>query len=399
MKRASGNGRRTVTRLTTVAEMTPGPLRVPTARGTEIDVLHGVLVPDPYRWLEDSDGPGVAEWVDAQNRRTREVLDGQPERTVWSDRLTALMRLPVVQGAQVRGDRLVLLERGADAQQARLVARIMSDPEAAPDVLADPASESDDAAIAVDWFFVVATVSSSPMASVRAAPRTRCCACVRTTGGDHLSDEIPNCRAASVTWEPDGTGFFYTRYPDGDEYHRTVHHHTIGAPWRDDPVVWADHPTPQTWPSVRLSPDGRFLLVDAMVGWNRSDQHVLDRTTGRWTTLVSEVDATTHLAFASDTMLVGTTTIDAPRGRIVTVDLTDPLSGPDGWTTLVDERDVVVGAPVPVGDDVLVTTTRSGVDTIERWSLDGSGCHEISGVGVSSVAILTADRGPTSRSP
>jgi hypothetical protein len=59
----------------------------------------------------------------------------------------------------------------------------------------------------------------------------------------------------------DVAGFHYTRYPDGDEYHRTVHHHTIGADWRDDPVVWAEHPTPQTWPQVEASPDGRFLLV------------------------------------------------------------------------------------------------------------------------------------------
>ncbi len=215
---------------------------------------------------------------------------------------------------------------------------------------------------------------------------------VRTNDAVLLDDEIPNCRAASVTWEPDGSGFFYTRYPEGDEYNRTVHHHTIGENWVDDPVVWADHPTPQTWPSVHLSPDGRFLLVDAMVGWSRSDQHVLDRHSDTWTTLVSEVDATTHFAFATDTMLIGRTTIDAPRGRVVCVDLSVPPSGPDAWTTVVAERDVVVGAPVPIGDDFVLTTTRSGVDAIERWSLDGSRLHEIDGIGVSSVAILTADR-------
>ena len=41
---------------------------------------------------------------------------------------------------------------------------------------------------------------------------------------------IPNCRASCVAWDADGAGFHYTRYPEGDHYHRTVHHHTIGDP-------------------------------------------------------------------------------------------------------------------------------------------------------------------------
>ncbi len=133
--------------------MTDGLLRIPTARGTESDVLHGVHVADPYRWLEDTDDTRVGDWVEAQNRRSRLALDARPERPVWSERLTPLMHLPVVQGVQVRGDCLVLLERIAGAQQARLVVRALRDPAAVPIVLADPSASSIDAAVAVDWFF------------------------------------------------------------------------------------------------------------------------------------------------------------------------------------------------------------------------------------------------------
>ena len=31
------------------------------------DTLHGTIVPDPYRWLEDADNPSVKAWTAAQN--------------------------------------------------------------------------------------------------------------------------------------------------------------------------------------------------------------------------------------------------------------------------------------------------------------------------------------------
>src|SRR5262245_31333613 len=129
--------------------MTP-PL---TRREAVVDTLHGVSVPDPYRWLEAGDDPEVQDWVADQNRRTRSALDAIPERAMWHERLVALMGLPVVQAVQVRGDRLIMLEREAGAQQSRLVVRSLTDPAAGSVVLSDPAAGAADAASAVDWFF------------------------------------------------------------------------------------------------------------------------------------------------------------------------------------------------------------------------------------------------------
>ena len=84
------------------------------------DTHHGVEVPDPYRWLEAGDAPEVAAWVAQQNDRTRQALDARPDRATWHERLVALMGLPVVLAAAVRGDRLFVLERFEGADQAVL---------------------------------------------------------------------------------------------------------------------------------------------------------------------------------------------------------------------------------------------------------------------------------------
>lgn len=369
-----------------------------TRRESLVDIIHGVEVADPYRWLEAGDDPEVEEWVTEQNRRTRRVLDGLAPRADWHRRLLELTGLPVVQAVQVRGDRLFLLEREAGAEQARLVVRLLADPAAGATVLVDPAAGTADAAIAIDWFFASPDGSLAAVGVSEGGTENSVLRVVRTGDGEPPADLIPGCRAASVAWEPDGSGFFYTRYPEGDEYHRTVHHHTLGADWRTDPVVWAEHPTPQTWPEVRISPGGRFLLVDALVGWSRSDQHVLDRSTGEWHTLIAGVDAVHQFVFAGDDALVGATTLDAPRGRIVTVPLDQVAAGaacdPADWATVVPERDVVIGMPRWLGDGFVVSAGRAGVDRVEWWTDDGAGGRRgtvVDGPGLRSVVQLATD--------
>src|SRR6266850_4198523 len=44
------------------------------------DDLHGVAVPDPYRWLENGGSDEVRRWVEAQNRYTRSFLEARPGR-------------------------------------------------------------------------------------------------------------------------------------------------------------------------------------------------------------------------------------------------------------------------------------------------------------------------------
>jgi prolyl oligopeptidase len=363
-----------------------------TRREAVVDTLHGVEVSDPYRWLEQGDDPDVQRWVAEQNRHTRSALDAIPQRGVWLERLVALMGLPVVQAVQVRGDRLIVLEREPGAQQARLVVRSLADPGAGASVLADPAAGSDDAASAVDWFHTSPDGELVAYGVSEGGTENSVLRVVRTLDGSLLADEIPNSRACSVGWEPDASGFFYTRYPEGDEYNRAVHHHTLGAAWPDDPLIWADHPTPQTWPNVSVSPEGRFVLVDAIVGWGRTDLHLLDRYDGTWRDAISGVEVLNHqFAFSDELTLIGISTLDAPRGRVVRIALDAPDISPDAWHTIVPESAAVIGAVEPVAGGVYVGSTQLALDRVQ-FVPDGGEPHTIDGFGTCSIAQIEVDR-------
>ncbi len=369
--------------------MTPPPL---TRRDAAVDVLHGVEVSDPYRWLEDGDAAQVQAWVAAQNRSTRQALDARPDRGWWHERLVALMRQPVLLGAAVRGPHLFTLERPGGAEQFVLGRRSAEDAGAELVVLVDPTASSTDATVAIDWFHpspdgALVAVGTSEGGTEESVLRV-----IDSRDGRDLGEAIPNTRTCSVGWDADGGGFTYTRYPEGDEYHRTVHHHRLGADWRDDPVVWAEHPNPQAWPDVAVSPDGRWVLVSVLVGWARIDVHLLDRLSDTWTTVIEGEEATSSFDFAADgESLVGTTTFGAPRGRVVTAPLIAPAAS--GWTTLVPEGERVLTQVAVAGAELLVSSTRRAVDVVERFGTDGSSLGPVAGLdGIIAVAGLDADR-------
>ena len=68
----------------------------PTRSDNVREVLHGVEMVDPYRWLEDQNSPETRAWIDAQNRYTRSVLDSIPGRERLSKRIAKLLKVDSV---------------------------------------------------------------------------------------------------------------------------------------------------------------------------------------------------------------------------------------------------------------------------------------------------------------
>lgn len=354
--------------------MSAVPPPPPARRDDVVDVLHGVPVPDPYRWLEDADAANTQAWVAAQNDRTRAVLDARPGRTGLVRRFTELFAAGTSTAPAMRGGRVFSIDRWGDLEQHVLVVRDAHGTGPRPSrTIVDPHALAGDPTAAIDWY----------------APSVdgRLVAFGVSTGGDELStlrvidvetgallpDTIPHTRAASVAWDPDGRGFAYTRYPDpavvGVEeagYHRTVWWHALGADPGDDELLWGEGPDKTAWPSVEISRDGRWLLVEVSLGWTRVDVHLVDRATGATATLIEGVEAISSFTVAAG-RLVGHTTLDAPRGRVVQAPLDDPR--PERWRDVLPESDDVIEGVAVTRESLLVASTRSALARLRRLPL------------------------------
>ena len=346
----------------------------PARRDGTVDVVHGVRVPDPYRWLEDADNPDTRAWVEASNDRTRAALDARPDRSDLVDRYAELFSAGAASAPSIRGGRLFSIDRWGDLEQAVLVVRdVHGERVPVPRTLLDPHDLTGDPTAALDWYAPSLDGRLVAYGTSTGGDERSTLGIVDVATGERLADTIPHTRAASVAWVPDGTAFAYTRYPDpaavGDDeanYHRTVWWHAVGDDPGHDELVFGDLPDKTAWPSVELSRDGRWLVVEVSLGWTRVDVHLIDRSTGMPTTVIEGVEAVSSFTVVDD-RLVGTTTLDAPRGRVATAEVAAPT--PDRWRTVLPESDDVIQGVAVTASSLLVASTRAALARLVRLPL------------------------------
>ena len=367
----------------------------PTPPEPLVETLHDTEVADPYRWLEDADSPRVQEWTDRQNEFTQQVLEANPEREALRARLTELFSIGTLlpPGPRRRPDgswRYFYQRREGNQNQPILYWR--DGVHGADHLLIDPAAFSEDGTSALDWWLPspdgsLLVYGISHHGDEKSTLRIRV-----VDTGEELPDEIPHTRYASIAWLPDGSGFYYTRYPEpgtvpaGEEdYWRKAYFHHLGDDWRADPEVFGAGRAREEMLSLAISPEGRWLAVSAYLGWSRSDVYLLDRTAPEagFVPVAEGMDAL-FLPDPQPDALYLRTNLHAPRYRIVRVDPQQPQ--PELWTELVPEGEGVLDNHGIVGGRLVCEYLRNASSALEVRSLTGEHVCDVTLPAIGSLA-------------
>ncbi|MBK8987074.1 MAG: S9 family peptidase [Chloroflexi bacterium] len=375
----------------------------PTRRDAVVEQFHGTAVADPYRWLEDPHAADTQAFVAAQNELTRGFIDELPLRAVWQQRLTALWDYPKVSPPEVHAGRLFFQRN--DGLQNQAVLYRQDGPDGRPTPLLDPNTLSQDGTIALinqsytedgRYLAYSLSISGSDWQDIRVRD---------TETGQDTGDHIQWCKFTNAAWLPDNSGFFYARYPAPGELpdappstHQRVYFHRLGAPQTDDVLVYARPDAPELGFMAQLTDDGRYLLLTAWDGTDpRNRFYYCDLSAGRdlsasadFVRLIDEKEAKYDFLTNDGPVFYFVTDLDAPNGRIIAIDVSQPDRA--NWREIVPEGEDVVETAVVVHDELIIDYLHHAHHRLSRHTLDGAPQGDITLPAIGSVALLTGRR-------
>src|SRR6267142_1169709 len=199
------------------------------------ELLHGVEITDPYRWLEDQNSPRTRKWVEDQTVYTRAYLDAIAGRDGIRKRVEELLTdKDVISDPWQVGARYFFLRRRQNSEQHSIVMkegllgeeRILVDPNLRA---TGPSTAVSIAAISHDGRFLAYSV--------------------RQGGTDHaaleildveknavLPDRLPDGFCTGFVFAPDATGFYYSHREAHDvrPNYKAVFCHRFGTERSED---------------------------------------------------------------------------------------------------------------------------------------------------------------------
>src|SRR5215471_9012950 len=122
--------------LSILSAVAQSPAQPATRQDNVKEVMHGVEIVDPYRWLEDQDGKETRDWVAAQNAYTHSLLDKLPQRGGISRRLMEMLKHDTIGFPREENGYYFFTKKGADQDLPSLYRR--KEPSGPDELLIDP---------------------------------------------------------------------------------------------------------------------------------------------------------------------------------------------------------------------------------------------------------------------
>jgi len=367
------------------------PLEYPKAeKGDVVDDYFGTKVPDPYRWLENTDSPETVAWVKAENILTSAYMEKLADRASFREELTKLLNYQRYTVPEYEGHRY--LYRKNDGLQNQSVIYTLKRLTDEPKLLLDPNQLASDGTVAVtsttvseDGRLVAYEVASSgsDWNEIR----------VRDIEADKdLPDVVNWIKFSDPSWTKDNKGFFYSRFPEpkasGNQTfaklaYQKLYYHLLGDPVETDRLIYERTDDPDLAFGAMVSHDGRFLLmlvnkgteVRNLLYFKDLGDPLTPKIDAPFQPIVDKVEADFKIAGAIGSRLYVVTDLDAARYKIVEIDLTNP--GRDHWKEIIPESKNLLEEAAVVGGKLVVKYLVDARNQLFVFDLDGKRESEI----------------------
>ena len=364
-----------------------------TAKVDHTDTYFGMVVPDPYRWLEDDNSPETAQWVEQENKLTFSYLEKIPYRAKIKQRLENLYNYPKY-GPPFRKGEYYFFSKN-EGLQNQSVRYIQKGLDGTPEVLLDPNKFSEDGTAGLGAFEVSRDGKYAGYGISRSGSDWQEYYVMEIASKKTLPEVLRWIKVSSIAWQ--GDGFYYSRYDEPakgkelsskNEGHK-VFFHRIGTPQSADELVYEDKANPQRFHGARTTDDERFVFLtisERGKGKKGNSLFCRDASKGEksFRAIVEEIgDNSFTVVDNIDGKFLIVTDRKAPNRRVILVDALNPDE--KNWKEILPEKPEPLERVSSAGGKLFATYLKDVATRAYVYSLEGKLENEIALPGLGSA--------------
>jgi prolyl oligopeptidase len=339
------------------------------------EVLHGVSVTDPYRWLEEQDSPRTRRWIEEQTQYARCYLDNLPGRQTIRKRIREFLAVETYDSVQKAGNRYFFRKRLPDQEQPSIYLREGADGE--DRLVLDPAQ------LGTGKYTAVKPLRVSPDGRLllyeikQGGERTGTFALLDIETRTTLPDVLPRGYLRGFVFALDGKSFYYVHEPVDSKrpFYRAAYRHVLGTGQDNDEEVFSAGKGEKM--RLCLISEGSRLgfLVYKSFAKTRTEFYLRALHSSSSTqTFVASADCILSPLLVSGRILA-LTDRDAPNLRIVELRLRGKKE--TEWAEIVPESDARINQWLVTRDRIFVSYVRESGTEVCIFDFSGKKTGEL----------------------
>jgi prolyl oligopeptidase len=361
-------------------------------QGEQIDHYHGTPIADPYRWLEDPNSPETKAWVEAQNEVTFAYLQSISVRETIRQRITTLWNYEKYGTPFKKENRYFYFKN--DGLQNQSVLYTLPSLEAEPRELLNPNTLSEDGTIALSGLAISENARYLAYGLSTAGSDWQEWKVRDVETGEDLDDHLQWIKFSGASWTEDHQGFFYSRYDEPNEankleqvnYYQKLYYHRLGTSQLDDVLVYERSDEKEWGFSGGVTEDGRYLIVAVWKGTDSKNllfYKDLSDPASPMVELINTFEASYGFIDNDDSTFWVQTDLNAPRGRVVAIDLMNPA--PSNWQEVIPEAEETLEGVGLLNNQFVASYLKDAHTEVKVFNLDGSFVRNITLPGLGSA--------------
>lgn len=339
------------------------------------EIIHGVSVTDPYRWLEDQESARTRAWIDEQTLYARAYLEDIPGRDRIRERIREFLAVETYDSLQIAASRYFFRKRLPDQEQPCIYMREGADSE--DQLLIDPAERGTGKLTAVRPLRVSPDGRLLLYEVKEGGERTGTFELLELESRKRLPDLLSRGYLRGFAFAPDCKSFYYVHeaLEAKRPFYRAAYQHVLGTPLIEDREVFFAGEDEKLRLALLSDKKRLGFFVHRFLEKKFTDIYLqYFAGTASPKQIFREVDYMLGLRLIDDRILA-ITDRNAPNRRIVEIRLRE--SGEHEWIDVVPETDELIRNWLISRDSIFVSYVQEMQHRVLIFDFSGRRIGEI----------------------